>query len=45
MNEPTEPYVAVIFTSRRSEHDPAGYDAMAERMDALAAEQPGYMGI
>lgn len=45
MNEPTEPYVAVIFTSRRSEHDTAGYDAMAERMDALAAEQPGYIGI
>jgi uncharacterized protein (DUF952 family)/heme-degrading monooxygenase HmoA len=41
----TDPYVAVIFTSRRSDADPQGYAAMAERMDALASEQPGYRGI
>jgi uncharacterized protein (DUF952 family)/heme-degrading monooxygenase HmoA len=41
----TEPYVAVIFTSQRSSVDPEGYAAMAERMDALAREQPGYRGI
>lgn len=40
-----EPYVAVIFTSRRTAADPDGYDAMALRMDALASEQPGYLGI
>ena len=41
----SEPYVAVIFTSRRTVNDVDGYAAMAERMDALAAEQPGYRGI
>jgi len=39
------PYVAVIFSSLRSDVDPAGYDAMAVRMDQLAAEQPGFVGI
>ena len=42
---PAPPYVAVIFTNRRTGDDEAGYLAMAERMDALAAEQPGYLGI
>ncbi len=37
-------YYAVIFTSRRSD-DSDGYDAMAQRMAELAAEQPGYLGI
>lgn len=37
--------VAVIFASRRNARDPAGYDAAAAAMDALAAEQPGYRGI
>lgn len=41
---PEPPYVAVIFTSRRTAGD-HGYAAMAERMDELAAEQPGYLGI
>jgi heme-degrading monooxygenase HmoA len=40
---PEPPYVAVIFTSTRTEGD-RGYAAMAVRMDALAAEQPGYLG-
>ena len=41
---PEPPYTAVIFTSVRTDGD-AGYAAMAERMEALAAEQPGYLGI
>ena len=41
---PEPPYVAVIFTSVRTEGD-NGYAAMSARMDALAAEQPGYLGI
>jgi heme-degrading monooxygenase HmoA len=40
---PTPPYYAVIFTTRRTEGD-RGYEAMAERMAALAATQPGYLG-
>ena len=38
------PYYAVIFASRRPSGDD-GYGAMAERMAALAATQPGYLGI
>ncbi|WP_244928874.1 antibiotic biosynthesis monooxygenase [Nocardioides sp. W7] len=41
---PAPPYTAVVFTSLRTEGD-RGYAAMAERMDRLAAEQPGYLGI
>jgi heme-degrading monooxygenase HmoA len=41
---PEPPYVAVIFTSLRSEGD-HGYAVMAQRMDRLAAEQPGYLGM
>ncbi len=41
---PEPPYWAVIFTSRRTDGD-RGYAAMAERMERLAAEQPGYLGI
>lgn len=37
--------VAVIFASRRNGADPAGYDAAAVAMDALAALQPGYRGV
>ena len=40
---PPPPYYAVIFTSTRTEGD-HGYGAMAERMVALAAEQPGFLG-
>jgi heme-degrading monooxygenase HmoA len=38
------PYYAVIFTNQRTPEDAAGYEAMAERMAALAARQPGYLG-
>jgi heme-degrading monooxygenase HmoA len=41
---PEPPYVAVIFTSLRTAGD-NGYAAMSARMDRLAAEQPGYLGI
>ena len=36
---------AVIFTSRRTAEDDAGYAQAADAMDRLAAEQPGYRGI
>lgn len=49
------PYVAVIFTNLRARDvgpdgqsvqvDDEGYGAMADRMDTLAREQPGYLGI
>ena len=41
---PRPPYVAVIFTSLRTDGDD-GYAAMAARMAELAAEQPGYLGL
>lgn len=40
---PEPPYVAVIFTSSRTDGD-NGYSVMGERMQALAKEQPGYLG-
>jgi heme-degrading monooxygenase HmoA len=42
---PAPPYVAVIFTSLRSDEDRAGYDAMAAEMERLGAMQPGFLGI
>jgi heme-degrading monooxygenase HmoA len=42
---PEPPYYAVIFTSLRSDQDGRGYEAMAERMVELAAQQPGFLGI
>jgi len=44
-NFPAPPYYAVIFTSRRTAADPAGYDALAERMLELASQQPGFLGV
>jgi heme-degrading monooxygenase HmoA len=41
---PSPPYYAVIFSSLRTDGD-QGYNAMADRMVELAAEQPGYLGI
>lgn len=40
----TKPYYAVIFTSIRTEED-NGYAEMADQMEALAKQQPGYIGI
>jgi heme-degrading monooxygenase HmoA len=41
---PPPPYTAVIFTSLRTDDD-AGYAETAARMEELAAEQPGYLGL
>jgi heme-degrading monooxygenase HmoA len=41
---PEPPYVAVIFTSARTEGD-NGYAAMASAMEERARDQPGYLGI
>ena len=41
---PPPPYVAVIFTSLRTDGD-NGYAAMTAAMTAAAREQPGYLGI
>jgi heme-degrading monooxygenase HmoA len=41
---PDPPYVAVIFTAVQSD-DIDGYDDMAARMHALAATQPGFLGL
>jgi heme-degrading monooxygenase HmoA len=43
-NTPPTPYYAVIFTSLRTGGDD-GYAAMADEMDGLAKQQPGYLGI
>jgi heme-degrading monooxygenase HmoA len=40
---PPPPYYAVIFTNLRTEVDD-GYDAMADLMEKLAMQQPGYLG-
>lgn len=37
------PYYAVIFTNRLSE-DIFGYAEMADKMEKMAKEQPGYLG-
>lgn len=41
---PEPPYWAVIFTSLQTD-DLDGYGGMAEAMERLAAEQPGYLGF
>lgn len=41
---PEPPYVACIFSSLRTEGD-HGYAEASVGMDALAAQQPGYLGI
>ncbi|PCE62944.1 antibiotic biosynthesis monooxygenase family protein [Sediminicola luteus] len=38
------PYYAVIFTSTRNDGD-QGYAEMAQKMEALAQEQPGFLGM
>lgn len=43
---PAPPYWAVIFTSQRASGDAGdGYGETATRMVALAAQQPGYLGV
>ena len=38
-------YYAVIFTSKRTPEDEAGYADMAERMYELATLQPGFIAV
>jgi heme-degrading monooxygenase HmoA len=42
---PEPPYWAVIFTSLRTPADAAGYAQTAGDMEALAAAQPGFLGM
>jgi len=41
---PAPPYYAVIFTSIRRDGD-HGYQAAAQQMLELAADQPGFLGV
>jgi heme-degrading monooxygenase HmoA len=41
---PKPPYHAVIFSSRRSAQDDAGYAQASRRMLEVAAQQPGFLG-
>lgn len=41
---PEPPYVAVIFTSLRTDGD-HGYTVMSARMLELVAQQPGFLGV
>jgi heme-degrading monooxygenase HmoA len=41
---PEPPYYAVIFTNQRTAGDD-GYADTAERMVALASQQPGFLGV
>jgi heme-degrading monooxygenase HmoA len=42
---PEPPYWAVVFTSQRTGEDDEGYAAMAEALERIAPEQPGFLGI
>ncbi|MEM7187744.1 MAG: antibiotic biosynthesis monooxygenase [Bacteroidota bacterium] len=42
--KPQPPYYAVIFTNRQTQQT-EGYSQMADRMEALAREQPGFLGF
>jgi heme-degrading monooxygenase HmoA len=44
VHTPDPPYCAVIFTARRTNRDD-GYAETFERLRALAAKQPGFLGI
>ncbi|MGE5944200.1 MAG: antibiotic biosynthesis monooxygenase family protein [Flavobacteriales bacterium] len=44
MNTNFKPYYAVIFTSTQKENI-EGYSEMAEKMDVLAKQQPGFLGM
>ena len=41
---PSPPYYAVIFTTLRTKGD-NGYAEMAAKMEELAKQQPGYLGV
>ncbi len=42
---PEPPYYAIIFTSRRRVQPGDGYGETADRMEELAAQQPGFLGV
>jgi heme-degrading monooxygenase HmoA len=42
---PEPPYYAVLFTSLRRESPADGYGEAAARMEKLAREQPGFLGV
>lgn len=42
---PDPPYFAVIFSSVRDPQPGDGYGAMADRMEELARQQPGFLGV
>lgn len=44
MNKNFKPYYAVIFTTLKNEDD-TGYTEMALKMEQLAKEQQGFMGL
>ncbi len=45
-NTPAPPYYAVIFTSTlKADADGQAYGQMADKMEELALDQPGYLGI
>ena len=44
MSNDFKPYYAVIFTSTLNENT-EGYSEMADKMEALAKQQEGYLGI
>lgn len=44
MNQDFKPYYAVIFTSTQK-NPIEGYREMAEQMEMLAKQQPGYLGM
>src|SRR5690606_36594996 len=44
MNTNFRPYYAVIFTSTQKENI-EGYSDMAEKMNVLAKQQPGFLGM
>ena len=42
---PEPPYLAVIFTNRRTAGDDTAYATAADRMEALARDTPGFLAI
>lgn len=45
MTDLQTPYYAVIFSNQRTSEGEGAYNAMAARMEELAASMPGYLGI
>lgn len=42
---PAPPYWAVLFSSQRTANDPEGYGRMAEALERIAPDQPGFLGL